>query len=219
MDIDEQETCAAPDPLAVWGRVLRRVRAVTTALVVGGVVAAALYVWWTWEFDGPGSMAAESAATAPTGSPAPDPREPVAGADSPVEVLKAWDLARQDAWEAGDEAALLRLYADEAEAGAADAAALRRWIDAGWRVHGVAPRVVAVREVERTERRWVLDVTDQFEGAVARSTDGDEERALPRGAVRERRLVLVPGGADAPGEAWAVLEVNEPDVVPKRRSR
>lgn len=222
------------DAFGAWGRRFRLARLVVTVLVGVGALGYAVHVGWNWEFDDPAPRE-HPARAEPAGAsqvPVPEPEErrgarvPGTGrTDAVDDVLAVWDAAREQAWARGDAAALAALYRPGSTAGAADVAALEEWTRAGWRVDGVAPRLTEVREVRREERRIVVDVADQFDGA--RATGGDDATVvdLPVGAPRQRLVVLVwatsregahPTGA---GAGWLVDRVSERGVAPTPRSR
>lgn len=133
---------------------------------------------------------------APATSVAPAARDiGVVDAVGSLAVLRDWDRARAAAWEAGDPAALGRLYARGSAAGRADAAMLRRWTARGLRVEGMAMQVLSVELRLRTDRRLVLVVTDRLVGAVAVGPGGSRTE-LPRDGATRRRLEFRRSGGD-----------------------
>jgi hypothetical protein len=105
---------------------------------------------------------------------APSPVEPVetnaAGAPAApplVEVLRAWDARRAEAWARGDPGLLAKLYTPRSVAGRRDRAMLRAWVTRGLVVRELRTQLVAVRELRRTRSTWTLQVTDRLAGGVA----------------------------------------------------
>ena len=104
------------------------------------------------------------------------------------EVLRAWDRRRAAAWAAQDPAALARIYLPRAEAGRRDVALLRRWTDRGVRVTRLQPQVLALRVVEATDRRLVVEVTDRL--GVVEPVTGGVAIDLPTDRATSRRIEL-----------------------------
>ena len=103
-------------------------------------------------------------------------------------VLREWDASRARAWATGDLEALRGLYTDEAEAGLADRAMLRRWIDRGLVVESLQTQVRGATVVTRSPRRLVIVVTDRVAGGHA--VRGARRVALPRDRWSTRRIIL-----------------------------
>lgn len=85
---------------------------------------------------------------------------------APVDVLRAWDEHRSEAWASGDVAGLRSLYTAGAAAGRADAAMLRAWEERGLRVTGMEMQLLSVQVRRRTADRLVLDVVDRLVGGA-----------------------------------------------------
>jgi hypothetical protein len=122
-----------------------------------------------------------------------DHREPLRPVSAParsavLDVLHDWDRSRAQAWEAGDPAALRRLYVTGSSAGRADVRLLRRYVARGLVVRRMTVQVLAVRVLDAGVRRIRLVVTDRLAGGVA--VAGDHQVRLPGDAVSSRRLVL-----------------------------
>ncbi|WP_323790945.1 hypothetical protein [Nocardioides sp.] len=135
-------------------------------------------------------------------APAPDPV--AAPARGPArEVLRAWDRRRAAAWAAEDAAALAELYLPRAEAGRRDVTLLRRWKARGVRVTRLQPQVLALRVVEATDRRLVVEVSDRL--GVVEAVVGGAAIALPIDRATSRRIELRRG----PGvrARWKVASV------------
>ena len=127
----------------------------------------------------------------------------------PVEVLRAWDARRADAWARGDLATLASLYTPGSVAGRHDVAMLRSWSARGLVVQRLGTQLLAVEEVAHTRSTWRLRVTDRLVGGLA--VGPGVRRELPRDGASTRtvRLRLVdgawrvtsvtPGGGDASG--------------------
>ncbi|WP_210441274.1 hypothetical protein [Nocardioides xinjiangensis] len=131
----------------------------------------------------------------------------------PAAVLAAWDARRSEAWAAGDEAALRRLYVSGSSAGAADVRLLRRYRERGLRVEGLAAQVLALRVAARTPGRLVLVVTDRIVGGTA--VGGAVPVVLPTDRASTRRVVL---RREAAGE-WVVVEARDQDSAAASTSR
>jgi hypothetical protein len=133
--------------------------------------------------------------------PAPDrPGGEAPAADTPREVLRAWDAARERAWTSGDPSALRRLYTARSVAGRRDVAMLEAWSARGLRLTALSTQVLRLQVVVERERRLVLVLTDRVARAEA---DGVP---LPADRSSTRRLVLLRAdGAEAP---WRVAAVS-----------
>lgn len=136
----------------------------------------------------------------------PDRSTEVAAEDpveaSAVDVVRAWDAHRSQAWASGSLADLEGLYVDGSKAGRRDVAMLRAYVDRGLVVDGLAVQLISVEEVRRGAESLVVDVTDRVHGGTVVG-DGVEQ-ALPRDGADTRRLVfrLVEG-------QWVVERVAE----------
>lgn len=180
------------------GRVVRwtlTVAALVLCAVVGTVVVAQVDA--SVEAKRREQGQAQTSAT-PARGPAPGHGASHAGAT--LDLVRAWDARRAQAWRDGDTVALAALYVRAASAGRADVDHLRQWKAQGWRVERVAPQLLRVAEVERTERRWVVDVTDRLSGV--RAIRGKDSVALPSTGISTRRIVFVQRG-----DAWRVEQV------------
>ena len=109
-----------------------------------------------------------AAAKAPAGPP-------------PVEVLRAWDAQRAEAWARGDMRLLSALYTRDSVAGRRDRAMLRAWLARGLVVRGLQTQLLEVREVRRTASIWTLIVTDRLVGG-SRGRQRGAAAAAPRRA-------------------------------------
>ena len=120
------------------------------------------------------------AAGAPTGPPS-------------VEVLRAWDVRRAEAWARGDPRLLRPLYTRDSVAGRHDRAMLRSWASRGLAVHDLRTQLLAVSELRHTASTWTLLVTDRLVGGEA--VGSGVRRPLPRDGASTRivRLRLVAG--------------------------
>ena len=103
-------------------------------------------------------------------------------------VLRAWDAARAEAWAAGDVRRLGTLYTPRSAAGQRDQAMLREWLRRGLVIRDLRFQVLALREVRRTARTWVLRVTDRVSAgsAVGRGA----ARPLPRDSASTTTVTL-----------------------------
>lgn len=112
-------------------------------------------------------------------SPPASTAEAVRNPSTPaVDVLRAWDTSRAQAYAAGDAAALSSLYVAGSTAGTTDVRLLRSYAGRGLRVEGMSMQILAVVVLARSRGRWRLQVTDRLFGAVAVS---ERARAvLPR---------------------------------------
>lgn len=125
-------------------------------------------------------------------------------------VLGDWDRARSRAWSDGDVGALRRLYVPGSVAGERDVAMLRSWLGRGLRVEGMAMQVLEVRLRSRTDRRFVLVVTDRLADPTAVDRHG-RRWALPRDEVSTRRLEF-----RRTADRWLLASVTQPDRRPVR---
>jgi hypothetical protein len=115
------------------------------------------------------------AASAPAGPP-------------PVEVLRAWDARRAEAWARGDPGLLATLYTPGSVAGRRDQAMLRVWLQRGLVVRGMQTQLLAVRQVRRTASTWTIRVTDRLVGGDA--IGQGVTRPLPHDAPTTRTVEL-----------------------------
>ncbi len=104
----------------------------------------------------------------------------------PVEVLRAWDARRAEAWARGDARLLSRLYTRDSVARRRDRAMLRAWTGRGLVVRGLQTQLLAVRELRRTPWTWTLQVTDRLAGGVA--VGSGVRRPLPRDEATTRTI-------------------------------
>jgi hypothetical protein len=163
-----------------------------TATVVVVVAVAALVVAASLRAGGEGAgggvAGVESAGSATAASADRRARVSVPQAVRAVTVLREWDAARAEAWQAGDAPGLRRLYVPGATAGERDVAMLRRWIARGLRVEGMSMQVFAVRVVQWRHDRLVLVVDDRLAAARAVRVADGERWDLPRDRASTRRL-------------------------------
>ncbi|RYC07168.1 hypothetical protein [Nocardioides zhouii] len=146
------------------------------AAVASACIVATLVVTLVPRADRP---AAESARPASVSGPVDS---------APVRILAAWDEARAAAWEAGDPAALRRLYVAESRTGAADVRLLRDYRGRGLSVAGLTTQMLAIDVVAESPTRLVLVVTDRVVGG--RAVGGGAPVALPADRASTRRVVL-----------------------------
>jgi hypothetical protein len=106
-----------------------------------------------------------------------------------LDVLRAWDERRAEAWSRADPAALGALYAAGSVAGRRDVAMLRAWTARGLRVRGMRMQVLALDVVLRHPRRLVLGVTDRL--ARAHAVGPGVRYDLPRDAPSSHTVELV----------------------------
>jgi hypothetical protein len=157
-------------------RLLLAAVAVTTAVTTVGVVAAPRH-----PAHGPPIEPVEITAAA---APAAPPQ---------VELLRAWDAQRAEAWARGDPSLLRPLYTPDSRAGRHDRAMLRHWRARGLAVQDLHTQLLSVRELSRSATTWTLLVTDRLLGGVA--IGEGVTRALPRDEPTTRmvRLRLLDG--------------------------
>jgi hypothetical protein len=187
-------------------RLLPAITALACALVVVTVAVVLARPDPTRPLD-PGSAASP---VPPASVPPPSSGRPVRS--RPASVLAAWDARRAAAWAQGDAAALARLYAAGAEAGAADVRLLRDYLRRGLRVEGLTTQVLALRVAARSAHRLELVVTDRVVGAEA--VGAGSPIALPVGRPSTRRVVLV-----RDDERWVVAEVGDQESAAASTSR
>ena len=118
----------------------------------------------------------------------PDPGSPRVDALG-LDVLRAWDERRAEAWSRADPAALGALYAAGSVAGRRDVAMLRAWTARGLRVRGMRMQVLALDVVLRHPHRLVLGVTDRL--ARAHAVGPGVRYDLPRDAPSSHTVELV----------------------------
>ena len=154
------------------GRVFLASVLMTAAVVVVGVL--------TCSVSGRTPPVARDAASDLTIAPAAEVRA--------AAVLRRWDAARARAWASGDLVALRALYTPGSMAGRQDAAMLQAWLRRGLVVHDLRTQVLALREVRRSGRRWVLQVTDRVSSgqAVGRGVS----RPLPRDSATTTTVTM-----------------------------
>lgn len=146
-----------------------------------------------------GTVATLSLAGTPaTESPsAVEPSPVVEPAETPRDVLRAWDAARAAAWTSGDPAALARLYTPGSVAGRRDVAMLRAWLDRRVVVSSLTTQVLRLQVLVDEPSRLVLVVTDRVAVVQAASR-------LPQDRPTTRRLELVRPA----GDRWRVASVS-----------
>ena len=166
-------------------RLLPALAAVACACVVATLVATLV--------PRPDRSADDAARPAPVSEPA---------GSAPARILAAWDEARAAAWEAGDAAALRRLYAAGSRTGAADVRLLRDYRERGLSVAGLTTQVLAMDVVGESPSRLVLVVTDRVVGG--RAVGGSAPVALPADRASTRRVVL-----RREGGRWLVVEARD----------
>jgi hypothetical protein len=158
------------------------------------------------------ATAAACAPAAPVGPPLIEPVEiPAAKAPAgppPVEVLRAWDARRAEAWARGDARLLKALYTPGSVAGRQDRAMLRAWAARGLAVRDLRTQLLAVRVLRHAPSTWTLLVTDRL--AVGVAVGRGRRRPLPRDEATTRtvRLRWVDGG-------WRVASVLAGEVMPQ----
>lgn len=103
----------------------------------------------------------------PLTEPVEMPTARAAAGPPPVELLRAWDARRAEAWARGDPRALRPLYAPGSVAGRHDRAMLRAWRSRGVVVKGLQTQLIAVRTLRHTSSTWTLRVIDRLVGGVA----------------------------------------------------
>jgi hypothetical protein len=125
-----------------------------------------------------------------------------------VELLRAWDARRAQAWARGDPRLLRALYTPGSVAGRHDRAMLRAWAQRGLVVRQLRTQFLAVRELAHRPSAWTLLVTDRLAGGVA--VGAGVRRPLPRdrASTRTVRLRRVHG-------VWRVASVRTGEVGPQ----
>ena len=127
--------------------------------------------------------------------------EAVRHASTPaVDVLRAWDLSRSQAYGAGDAAALSSLYVVGSVAGTSDVRLLRSYAGRGLRVVGMKMQILAVDVLARSQGRWRLRVTDRLFRAVA--VGNGARIVLPRDQATTRVVTMLRRAG-----AWKVASV------------
>ena len=129
---------------------------------------------------GGGPLVARGAAS--TGLVAPAP-----GVEAAT-VLRGWDAARAEAWAAADVRRLDGLYAPGSAAGRRDKEMLREWLRRGLAVRDLRTQVIALHEVRRTARTWVLRVTDRVSAGTV--VGRGLARPLPRDSATTTTVTL-----------------------------
>jgi hypothetical protein len=132
---------------------------------------------------------------APAGPPLVEPVETSAAKApsrpapiGPVEILRAWDARRAQAWARGDPRLLRALYTPGSVAGRHDLAMLRAWAARGLVVRQLRTQLLSVREVAHTPSSWTLMVTDRVAGGVA--VGAGVRRPLPTDQATARTVLL-----------------------------
>jgi len=213
---DDGEPVAAgvPRGQAAWvaarrlaAAVRSRGRLALVVAVVGGAVGMAAVTGMAWAGVGGTEQPAGLAAAATTRAPSPTaeppaPAEPVPATGRWAETLAGLDLARSDAFAAGDPAGLRAVYAAGSPALARDTRVLRRLADAGLRAEGLRLTTTTVHPVGRSAGRVRLAVTDLM--PAYRLVDAG-------GTVVERRVGRGPRSwtveLAADGQGWRVYDV------------
>lgn len=128
-----------------------------------------------------------------------------------IEVLRAWDGRRADAWAAGDPSALTPLYVPGSRTGRADRAMLRAYAERGLRVTGLRMQLLSVDVLSADRGALRLLVTDRLASAVA---DGHRQDLLLPRDQPSTRLVSLRRWAGS----WRVVAVLDRPPVPGQRS-
>lgn len=134
---------------------------------------------------------------------------PASATVAAIDVLRAWDARRAEAWAVGDPQALRRLYTPGSRTGRQDRAALAAYADRGLRVTGVRMQLLDVDVLRASGHRMTLRVTDRLSRAVARGPRGAV--VLPRDRPSTWRVRLCRRAGE-----WRVAEVR-PARSPARR--
>ena len=103
-------------------------------------------------------------------------------------VLRDWDAARAEAWAAADVRRLGGLYTRGSAAGRRDAEMLREWLRRGLAVRDLRTQVIALHEVRRDARTWVLRVTDRVSSGTV--VGRGLARSLPRDSATTTTVTL-----------------------------
>jgi len=119
----------------------------------------------------------------PSGAGTVPPAEVAAAA-----VLEGWDAARADAWAAGDLRSLGALYTPGSTAGRRDRQMLGEWLERGLVVRGLRTQVLAVHELRRSSRTWVIRVTDRV--AAGSAVGRGVARPLPQDSATTTVVTL-----------------------------
>jgi hypothetical protein len=106
----------------------------------------------------------------------------------PVEILRAWDSRRAEAWARGDPELLGRLYTPGSVAGRGDVAMLRAWTARGLVVRRLRTQLLSVRQLAHSPSTWTLQVTDRLAGGVA--VGAGVRRPLPSDQATTRIVLL-----------------------------
>jgi hypothetical protein len=117
-----------------------------------------------------------------------------------LDVLRAWDRRRAEAWATGDPGAVRALYVRGSRTGREDVAMVAAYRRRGLRVTTMRRQVLAVRVRSSSPRGMSLMVTDRL--AEARVTGTRTRAVLPRSRPATRRIVL-----RRTSTGWRVAEV------------
>ncbi|WP_181311255.1 hypothetical protein [Nocardioides campestrisoli] len=156
------------------------------------------------------SLAATVVVWAVTGGP-PQRDRPVAAGLGPdhVELVRAWDRRRAEAWAKGEPRLLRPLYTPDSRTGRRDVRMLDRYRERGLRVEGLRTQLLSVRAVREEADLLVLEVTDRV--SAAEVVGEGLRRELPADAPSRREITwrqetgewLVHEVFDLPGGAGA----------------
>jgi len=111
----------------------------------------------------------------------------------PVELIRAWDARRAEAWARGDPSLLRSLYTPGSVAGRRDRAMLRAWTARGLVVQGMDTQLLSVRVLAHTPTTWTLQVTDRLVGGVAMGADLSRPLPHDQATTRIVRLTRLDG--------------------------
>ena len=125
----------------------------------------------------------------------------------PVELVRAWDARRAQAWARGDPRLLRTLYTPGSVAGRHDRAMLRAWVARGLVVRQLRTQLLSVRELAHRGSAWTLLVTDRVAGGVA--VGAGVRRRLPQDRATTRTVTLRRVHGD-----WRVASVRTGEVRP-----
>jgi len=165
-------------PVSVAG--LSAVLAVAAAVLLAGLLV--------WLLSRDGAAPPESVPRSPAAGSSPERTAAPTQSLPAVDVLRAWDERRADAYADGDVAALRSLYVEGSTAGRADARVLRGYLRRGLVVRGMRMQLLDVQVLRRGADRLRVRVTDRLVGAVAVG-DGVRRR-LPHDRASAQEIVL-----------------------------
>ncbi len=129
-----------------------------------------------------------------------------------VELVRAWDRRRAEAWSLAAPDELRALYTPGSRTGRRDVRMLQRYRARGLRVEGLRTQLLSVRTVRTSDDQLVLEVTDRV--SAAEVVGPGLRRELPSDEPSRREITWRQGEGE-----WLVHEVADLPADPEDGGR